>query len=154
MKFDTKLIPFTTEHVLDRALILRMLKFEDNYGRTTGQEIYKVYTSHNLEPGYAINRKVLSHFGFTTTLKDVETYRGIFSAYYNSPTNYDEEVLNSVYYMKNNKCVFYTKDKLTINDTIRDCNLLTTIGNDVTLFDAIDRYRPFNQIFLCAFSMS
>ena len=154
MKYKQTLRSFTQDDVNNRDLILQMLKYEDNYTRNQGQDIYRIYNQHTLEPGYAIIRHVLLHFGFFTTDDDVNIYRSIFKAYYRSATDYDKEVLDSVHYMKNNKCVYYTKPKLQIGMQIPDCNLLTTDNKSIQLQNIIDSVRPFNHLFLCAFSMS
>lgn len=152
MKIDKKL-PFTHNDVLNRDLVIEMLTYENSFGRGEGQEIYKTFTDHDLEPSHIINRNVLSHFNFSSTDESVQMYRTIFRNYYNSPTDYDKEVLDSVYYMKNNKCVYYTEPKLTINDKLINCGLLTLNNESTSLFSIINS-MSFDHLFLCAFSMS
>lgn len=151
------LIPFTKDHVKDRALIIKMLQFEDEYGKSIdGQNLYrtKLLLPHTLKPIYAIHRHVLNHFGFDTSDISVKNYRTIFSYYYKSPKEYDKEVLDSVYYMKNNKCVYYEKSAPKIGDKLINCNLLCIDGTTkITLFDVL-KHKTFKYAFVGAFSSS
>lgn len=95
----TNSIPFTMEHVKDKSLVIRLLQFEDLYGKSKeGQILYKTKLSmpHTLRPIYAIHRYVLNHFGFSTSEESVKNYRRIFSYYYKSPTEYDKSVKYSI----------------------------------------------------------
>lgn len=145
---------FTKEHVLNKKLIIQMLQYEDSYGRNQGQQIHEIYDEHTLNPSDAITRHVLLHFNFDSCDGNVNMYKTIFRTYFHSAKDYDEEVINSVYYMKNNKCVYYTEPKMNIGDVIKNCSLLTLECNNITLFKSIDNIKPFNHLFLCAFSMS
>jgi hypothetical protein len=77
---------FTNEVILNRNLIIDMLKYEDKIILgDLGQKIYndnsyEHYTSH--EAMYAIHRITLSEFGFNTKDEDVKNYRKIFQSYY------------------------------------------------------------------------
>jgi hypothetical protein len=153
MKITPK-IPFRQQHVLNRDLVIEMLKYEDYYGRGQGQHIYTIFTDHDLKPSRCINRHVLIHFGFDSSDTSVATYRTIFKNYYNSPDDYDKEVLDCVYYMKNNKCVYYNLPKFKIGDKLINHQLLHLNGESTSLFQAINSLRPFNHILLCAFSTS
>ena len=82
-----------------------------------------INTKSSLEPEYKIHRLVLDKFGFHTTTEDVEMYRTIFKHYYKSPTDYDAEVLRSVTYMRENKCVYYTSRELLVGDKIPNVKL-------------------------------
>lgn len=149
--------PFRPIDLADRNLIIQMLKFEDYFGKSDdGQIFYQTDTLNprtSLEPMYAIHRYVLSHFGFDTTDQSVDNYRKIFQTYYKSPTDYDEEVINSVYYMRANKCVFYNLPKPQIGDNLIDCNLLTLDGKPTTLITEISKLN-FNKCLVGAFSNS
>lgn len=151
------LIPFTKNHVKDRPLILKMLQFEDEYGKSKdGQKLYKtkLLLPHTLKPIYTIHKHVLNNFGFDTSDTSVKNYRTIFSYYYKSPTEYDKEVLDSVYYMKNNKCVYYKKQVPKIGEKLIDCNLLCIDGTTkITLFDVL-KDKKFKYAFIGAFSAS
>lgn len=155
------IIPFTQKHVKDRNLIIKMLKFEDMYGRSDDiQNSYKcdLYLPRtSLTVVYKGHRKTLDEFGFDTSDESVTNYRTIFKNYYKSPSNYDEEVISSVFYMKNNKCVFYNLPKLTIGDKMKDCNLLKLDGTSTKLFDILkyhDFVDKFNHAIVGAFSNS
>ena len=140
-----KKIPFTSDNVKDRELILRMLRFEDQYGKSdVCQNLYKAklnFPRESLHVTYTIHRYVLDHFDFDTSDESVETYRTIFGNYYNSPTDYDKEVLDSVYYMKNNKCVYYTSCEFQLGDQLKDCNLLKLDGASTTLFESLNKEK-------------
>lgn len=152
-----ELKPFTEEDIKNKNLILSMLQFEDQIGKS--DEIGKMFqidsymgrTSLNVI--HAIHRMTLDHFDFDTSNKSVENYRKIFLHYYNSPTDYDEDVINSVYYMKNNKCVFYTQPELKVGMKLKNCSLYESNGiTKKMLFDILE--NDFSYAFLCAFSNS
>jgi hypothetical protein len=153
-------IPFTKDHVKDKQLVIQMLKFEDRYTKTTdGQELYKSrlnLTGTTLNVIYAIHRYVLDHFDFDTSDESVETYRSIFKAYYNSPTDYDNDVLSSVFYMKANKCVYYTSQEIDVGDKLKNCNILQLDGVKTKLFNVIQKesIENFKYGFVGAFSNS
>ena len=73
--------------------------------------------------------------------------------YYKSPSDYDKDIISSVYYMKNNKCVFYDKPKINIGDNLIDCKLLDINGNITSLY-AILNNNKFKHAFIGAFSNS
>lgn len=155
---NTTAVPFTHQHVLDKELVCKMLSREEKVTKSEyGQSMYrnvlnKPFVSLTVE--FAINRKVLSDFGFDTSDKSVDTYRTIFKTYYNGPTDYDADVINSVHYMRENKCVFYTADKLNIGDKIPDCKLYNLDGMTTTsLYDVIAQENA-NHTVIAAFSMS
>lgn len=133
---DKEQKPFTMEDVANRELVIKMLKYEDSIilGEI-GKQIYKndLYNPRKtLSPEYAIHRLVLARFDFDTTESSVENYRNIFRNYYNSPTDYDKEVLDCVAYMRENKCVYYTQPIINIGDKLPDSGLYKLNGNDVT----------------------
>lgn len=134
--------PFTTSQIEDRDLVIQMLRSEDNIAKTKGQELYKNDDTNwsTLEVEKAINRLVLSKYNFDTSDESVENYRKIFSYYYNSPTDYDKEVINSVYYMKHNRCIYYTSKPLFPGDKIPDCKLYKLNGKDtINLYDIVNK---------------
>ena len=100
-----------------------------------------------------INRITLEEFSFNTDDESVENYRTIFKNYYKSPKFYDKDVLNSVHYMRENKCVYYICKPLELGDKIPDCKLLKINGKDITyLHNEIDKNS--NYTLICAFSLS
>ena len=148
---------FTNEIILNRNLIIEMLKYEDKVIHSDlGKNIYndnsyEHYTTH--EAMYAIHRIVLSEFGFKTDDNDVNTYRKIFQIYYSSPLVYDKEVVDSVSYMRENKCLYYTGKDYGIGDIFEDINLYDLSGkNKIMLFDKINKDDKYT--FIGAFSTS
>jgi len=148
---------FTNKIILDRNLIIEMLKYEDKVIHSDlGKNIYndnsyEHYTTH--EAMFAIHRIVLTEFGFKTEDEDVKTYRKIFQTYYLSPHVYDKEVMESVSYMRENKCLYYTGKDYGVGDKFEDIKLYDLSGkNEIMLFDKIkndDKYT-----FVGAFSTS
>lgn len=152
-----KMIKFTLDHTHNKELVVKMLTYEDAYGKS--EEAMKIYTSklshpHTLFPIYVIHKKVLTDFGFDTSDESVTNYRKIFSVFYKSPTEYDRDVINSVYYMKNNKCMFYKKPMPKVGDKITDCSILNLDGSSTTLFNALHSISNAEYYFMCSFSMS
>ncbi|ARF08934.1 hypothetical protein Catovirus_1_984 [Catovirus CTV1] len=148
---------FTLDHIKDKDLVIKMLKYEDSiYLGEKGKEIYEneMYRPRiSLDPEYAINRMVLLNFGFDTSDESTENYRKIFSHYYKSALDYDKDVLSSVTYMRNNKCVYYTKPVLEIGDQIPNCRIYKLDGIiETSLFDELG--NDFNFAFVGAFSNS
>ena len=156
---NTKLKPFTKDDLSDRDLVISMLKKEDTIinDEDVGQAIYRnkynesLYT---LEPQLIIQRIVLKHFGFNTSDENVQMYREIFRTYYKSPTDYDKEVLNSVTYMRSNRCVYYTSPKINVGDTIENVNLLALDGKTKMNLHSDILKQPYELALLCAFSTS
>lgn len=146
---------FTFDNVLDKNLVIKMLQYEDTFGKgNEGQKIFSTKVSlpqTTLQSIYAIHICVLTHFGFDTTSMSVENYRTIFKTYYESLTKYDSDVTNSGYYMKNNLCVFYKLPKPKIGNHLTDCNLLQLYGTVTTLFNMLNQLE-FNKCIIGAFS--
>ncbi|VBB17925.1 hypothetical protein YASMINEVIRUS_388 [Yasminevirus sp. GU-2018] len=148
-------IPFTDQTLLDRELIIRMLKYEDTLilGEV-GDRIYKDPTyevSKSLFSEFVIHRMVLSHFGFDTSDESVLNYRKIFKTYYKSPTDFDKEVMQSVAYMRNNRCVYYTEKDVNVGDTLEDCRLYDLAGNETTIRESLGEFK---HAFVAGFSDS
>lgn len=148
-------VKFTDETLLDRDLIIKMLKYEDTLilGET-GNHIYTDPTyevSKSLFSERVIHRLVLAHFGFDTSDQSVLAYRKIFKTYYKTPTNYDAEVLQSVAYMRENRCVYYTEPEIKIGDQIPDCMLYTLSGDATTITESLG---DFEYAFVAGFSDS
>lgn len=149
--------PFTAANMLDRELVLRMLAYEDTliHG-DDGQYMYKLPSykpRSTLTVEYAIQRLVLHYFGFTTKLSDVEMYRSIYRNY-----SSDATVLQSVTYLRENKCLYYSSPLISVGDRVHkvleNCNVLSIDGTDVhNLFD-MTRASPFEHVLIGAFSSS
>ena len=149
--------PFTHSDVLDRDKVIAMLKYEDSlFLGPKGQALFKD-TSFNhltdLESYYTFHRATLSAFGFQTTEQDVLTYRTIFQNYYKGPHTYDAEVLSSVCYMRENKCVYYDAPEILVDDVAPDTRLATLEGVPTTLHAILDTL-PHKYVFVGAFSNS
>lgn len=152
-------VPFTMEDVNTRDMIIHMLQWEQDRMRSDiGQDRYKnplnlPYVSLTNE--YAFHRETLSHFGFDTSDESVENYRKIFPTYFRSPDDYDKEVINSAYYMKNNRCIYYTTPIINVGDTIPNVPIWTNDGEtETTLYDVIHKDGGENMTIVAAFSMS
>lgn len=150
-------IPFKLEHVADKDLVIKMLKYEDSLILgSTGKEIYSnpLYKPRiSLTPEYTIHRLVLTKFNFDTSDESVENYRKIFGYYYKSPNKYDNDVLSSVTYMRENKCVYYTKPKINKDNIIPDCPLYNLDGETTTsLYQTLG--KDFNYAFIAGYSTS
>ena len=126
---------FTDQELANRDLVIRMLRWESEFMCSPeGQARYKTQGSGqftSLDNEYAFNRRVLREFGFTTNDTSVANYRRIFQTYFQSPTDYDHDVIQSSHYMRNNRCVFYTTPEIHVGDRIPDVPLLTT-NPDIT----------------------
>jgi len=150
--------PFTNNDVNNRYLVISMLKYEEALVRSDfGQTLYnnplnRPLVTLNVEK--SINRLTLSHFGYDTTDNSVANYRSIFRHYYRSPTDYDKEVLDSVHYMRENKCVYYTKEPLKVGQLMPNCRLFTIDGTtQVNLHDVIQKEAAKYTV-VAAFSLS
>ena len=149
---------FTHNDIHNKDLVIKMLKHEEQLIKSnSGQEMYsnplnKPLVSLNVEKSF--NRMVLNDFNFDTSDESVENYRSIFRHYYKSPTDYDKDVLDSVHYMRENKCVYYQKPVLKVGDTIPDCPIYNLDGKTKTnLYDVIKKTEA-SRIVVAAFSLS
>jgi hypothetical protein len=154
-----KLKPFKMTDVKNRDLILKMLKYEDSIITSeVGQSIYRNKVNEalfSIEPQLIIQRMTLKHFGFDTDDDSGSNYREIFRNYYKSPTNYDKEVLQSVTYMRANRCVYYTQPIIKVGDKIPNVELYDLDGKTkLDLHKDILKEGDFNYAFMCAFSTS
>ena len=150
---ETKL--FTRDHLTDRSLILTMLKWEDQLILSDlGQSIYRNKFNKLLQPQFVIQRMVLTHFGFDTSDNSLSNYREIFRTYYKSPVEYDHEVLDSVVYMRENRCVYYTEPMINVSDKLPHCSLFGLDGHTkYSLHEIIDR-SGYQHCLIAAFSTS
>lgn len=150
---------FTNDDVLNKELVIKMLCYEEELMRSEkGQNMYRNLYNRpyiSLTNEYAFNRMVLNHFEFSSDEKSVEMYRNIFRTYFNSPTDYDKDVIESSFYMRNNKCVFYQAPKINVNDKLPNCDLYHLDGTTkTTLHDVINTEKPFEKAIVAAFSLS
>ncbi len=149
---------FTLNDVKNKGLVIQMLNYEEQITKSdNGQGLYKntlnmPLISLNIEK--ILNRQTLMHFGFDTTDASVEMYRTIFKNYYNSPTDYDKEVLNSVHYMRENKCVYYQSPIINVGDIIPNCEIYELDGKtETSLYDVINKNKA-NYTLIESFSLS
>lgn len=152
-----KLKPFLQEHIQDKSLILEMLKYENSLilGET-GKEIFNnesYILFSDLETTYIFHRLTLNHFMFNSNDSDVENYRKIFGYYYKSPTDYDGDIMSSVVYMRENRCIYYKEPRLEKEDYIPNIELYKLDGETKTnLYDQINKNN--NYTIIGAFSNS
>lgn len=148
---------FAQNDIKNRDLILKMLHDEDEYYLSTeGQNIIKDLGRANvfsLNAPKTIQRKILEKYGFESDEESLATYRTIFQYYYNSPLDYDKDILSSVYYMRENRLLYYTSKKLGVDDIIPNTELLEINGDSKSLFDILDE-EPNKITILAAFSLS
>ena len=159
MKDDVERRPFTAEDIANRTRIIQMLKYEDSlFLGPEGKRLFGDNTFHHttdLETYYTFHRATLAAFGFSATDADVAKYREIFRNYYNGPHDYDAEVLRSVCYMRENKCVYYDAPLINIGDTLPDSELLTLSNKSTTLHGELASLPPsVKHVFVGAFSNS
>lgn len=152
--------PFTPDDVLNRDLVIEMLTYEDSILHSNqGQCVYKNPVNNSLcslEPQFVINRLTLSKFGFDTSDESIENFRSIFRNYYNSPTDYDEDVLSCSTYMRENRLMFYKTKEPEIGDTALNCPLLELSLDDsaeTTLHNVLNK-SPADFYLIHAFSTS
>lgn len=150
--------PFTNETINNKSLILDMLRFEDQYYFSdVGQSIMSDTGKNNLfslDGSKTIQRITLLKFGFNSTDEDLATYRTIFHNYYKSSTDYDKDILSSVYYMRENRLLYYTTKPLTIGDKAVDANIVELDGKTNTKLFNILAEEPTRKNVVCAFSLS
>jgi hypothetical protein len=138
---------FTEDNIKNRELILNMLKYEDEtihgeIGKSIyDNESYEHFSS--LETTYMFHRITLNAFGFKTTDEDLQNYRKIFSYYYKSPTEYDKEILESVTYMRENKCVYYTGKTYNVGDVYDNVEVYDITGKNK--INVIDKINPVDK---------
>jgi len=125
---------FSEGHLRDRALVIRMLQHEETLATSAaGQDRYRnrlMDADRTLTVEKGFQRDVLAAFGFATDDGSVETYRRIFKTYFHTPDDYDAGVIGASYYMRNNRCVFYTAPELGVGDVAPNVPLVTLDGRD------------------------
>ena len=147
--------PFTAADVADRALVIAMLEHEERLAKSPeGQDRYRNPLNDpdrtlTVEKGF--HRDTLAAFGFATDDDSVAAYRTIFRTYFRSVDDYDAGVIGASYYMRNNRCVFYTAPPLELGAVIPDAPLRTLADERTTLYDQL---VPGAAMLVCAFSES
>lgn len=150
---------FTLDTIQNKPLILQMLQYEDKlFLSDEGQSILAdkgMASISSLSGGKTIQRMVLTHFNFNANDTSLANYRRIFHYYYVDPTNYDADVLNSVFYMRENRCLYYTLPEPAVGDKVSDVPLLQLQDDgtvtETSLFNAI---VPHTTTIVAAFSTS
>lgn len=148
---------FSYEDIKNRELILKMLEYEDKlYLSDKGQEILKNYGDNfvSLEGSKIIQRMTLQSFGFSSSDDSMKNYRRIFHNYYNSSEDYDKEVLSKVFYMRENRCLYYKEPEINIGDTLPDIDVYNLDGKTQTSIHNILNNKDYNHCIIAAFSMS
>jgi len=150
--------PFTLESIKNKELVIKMLNYEEEYTKSDeGQVMYhnplnRPLVSLTIEK--AIQRIVLTRFGFDTSDESLANYRKIFKTYYESPEKYDPDVLNATHYMRENKCVYYKEPPIELGQKIPDCQLYQLDGvTTTTLYDIINK-KPSDYTLIAGFSLS
>jgi hypothetical protein len=132
-----KLNPFTENHVRDRDLVIRMLKFEDSIIHSdVGTQIFRnplLNIAKSLDADYAIKRLVLVEFDFDTSDTSLQNYVRIFAMYYKSPLNYDVEVMASVTQFRENRLLYNTNPKPAVGAIIPNCKMMSLNGGTLDL---------------------
>lgn len=148
--------PFTQAQVQNRDLVIKMLQYEEELATgDEGQQRYKdPFSGTSLDTEYSFHRQTLHHFGFEPSDESVANYRTIFKTYFKDPDNYDHEVINSSYYMRNNRCVFYRSKPLTAGDTLPNCRLYMLDGYTETDLHSAMRGKNARAAVICAYSNS
>jgi hypothetical protein len=148
-------VPFTEKDLMNRELVIRMLKYEDSL--ILGEEGKAIYADPSYEMTKSIfaelvfHRMTLTEFGYQTDDTSVAIYRSIPMTYWKSPTEYDAEVMNSVAYTRANRCLYYTAPEIKVGDTLPDCRLYDLDGKETTIRESLG---GFDMAFVAAFSTS
>ncbi|MBA43141.1 MAG: hypothetical protein CMF62_03915 [Magnetococcales bacterium] len=153
-----ELKPFTINTISNRDLVIRMLRREEEITRSEEvQESFKNVLNKpfiSLDIEKMVNREVLYEFGFDTSDESVDNYRKIFKYYYKSPHDYDKEVLDSVHYMRNNRCVYYKSKPIKVGDQIPNCKIYKLDGETKTsIYDEISD-SDYDKCIIASFSNS
>lgn len=157
MGLEKNLISFDLTYIKNKQLILSMLEYEDKlFLSKEGQQFLSEYglNTTSLEGSKSIQRKTLNNFGFNSSDTDLANYRKIFHHYYVSPTEYDPQILNSVYYMRENRCLYYKSKPLEINTIIPNLNIYGLDGKTQYDLHNLIREKNYSKTILAAFSLS
>lgn len=157
MGIEKKLIPFGLTYIQNKQLILSMLEYEDKlFLSREGQQFLSEYGSNttSLEGSKSIQRKTLNNFGFESSDADLANYRKIFHHYYTSSTDYDPQILNSVYYMRENRCLYYKSQPLKLGTQIPNLNIYGLDGKTQYDLHQLIKTKNYDKTILAAFSLS
>jgi hypothetical protein len=147
---------FSPTQISQRDLIIKMLQYEDNlYLSEYGQNLLRDRGNQtsSLLGAKTIQMLTLDNFGFNTNEDSLKNYRKIFSFYYKTPWDYDANVLNSVFYMRENKCVYYTTKKLYVGDMLPNLSVYNLDGKTKrNLVEILN--NDFDYAIVAAFSLS
>ena len=97
-----------------------MLKYEDKlYLSESGQQLLANYGSNttSLEASKIIQRLTLNHFGFSSNDDSLKVYRTIYRTFSD-----DSEIMSSVFYMRENRCLYYTSHDLKLVTQCQMCH--------------------------------
>lgn len=122
MGVSTGGIEFSQDHVRNRDLILKMLKAEEQlYMSKLGQEhILNHGGLSSLDNVKTLQRQILKEFKFNPSNTSLDNYRTIIQTYYRSPDDYDQEIMSSVVYLRENRLLYYKTSKPEIRQTYID----------------------------------
>lgn len=157
MGIQNNLVSFEKSHIANKDLILSMLKFEDQlFLSKEGQNFLNEYGRNitSLEGSKSIQRMTLNHFGFESKDTDLAIYRTIFQHYYRNSMDYDPDVLNSVYYMRENRCLYYKTEPLKLNTTIPNVDIYGLDGTTQYNLHQVIKEKNYTKTILAAFSLS
>lgn len=150
--------PFTQDNIANRALMLNMLRKEDElYFSSIGQEHLSAHGgASSIEGGKVLQRAILSDFGFDTSDSSLANYRTVIHHYYRSPTDYDKEIMASVVYLRENKLLYYTTPKPVTGQPYIDVPIYHSNGTKTRLKNIIASAKlQQKQYLICAaFSLS
>ena len=104
---------------------------------------------YSLESGKTIQRETLRIHGFSATDASVAVYRTIFNRW-----SQDAEILRSVFYMRENRCLYYTSPEIHTGDPIPDAPLLELEDGTPTSVHAVLAEIPTARTIIAAFSVS
>lgn len=130
-------IPFTLNHVRDKTLLIKILNAEETLWKSDfGQNAHRNKFNWGLEDQKSIQRENLFNHGFTNDDESLAVYRRIIDTYYNSPWDYDKDIMNSVHYFRENRLLYYKTKEIIKGDNIRmDCEtpmLFSRCGNYIS----------------------
>lgn len=128
---------------VDRPLVLEMLREEQKVRYSKGvqeaytQQFYAKQSSPTYQPvriEIEIQKFILSKFGFHSDEESLKEYWKIPSTYW-----HDEEVKNSIFYMKLN---IFKYPKVALEDDLIDVPLIDYKTNEETMLSSLQREKP------------
>lgn len=128
---------------IERDLVLEMLREEQKVRYSKGvqeaytQQFYAKQASPTYQPvriEIEIQKFILNKFGFNSDEESLEEYWKIPSTYWD-----DEEVKNSIFYMKLN---IFEYPKVALEDSMIDVPLIDYKTNEETMLRSLHREKP------------